>query len=96
MKLYLIAVMAITLATPVAARTVTVTGQAGGTAVSTGTCHRIAGQLQCDSHIVATGANGRSAQADRTTTFAPGLITRQVTGVTGAGRSFGRTTTIRR
>lgn len=96
MKLSLIAILAITFASPGLARTVTITGAQGGQAVSTGTCQALSGQIRCNSHIVATGPKGGTATADRTTIFARDQITRSVSGVTGAGRTFGRVTTISR
>ncbi len=96
MKLSIVATLIILLAAPAMARTVTVTGQNGGTAVSTGTCQAVTGGVQCSSHLVATGPRGGSVVRDATSMRTLGGFTRTTTGVTGSGRTFGHTTVITR
>jgi hypothetical protein len=86
--------LALPLAAP--AGTFDVTGQNGGTLDGTWTCLPVNGLLTCSSQSQVTTPGGDTGTRARTTVLGQGQLTSTLSGTRAGGRSFGRTTTVKR
>lgn len=83
------ALLILTLPGVAEARGVTVATGNAGSYVRTGSCTQVGGQITCQAHATLTGAQGRTATRDRSTTASAGQFVSTVTGrrANGAGIS---------
>jgi hypothetical protein len=94
-KLALAALLILSLPVAAEARSVTLTTGKGGSFVRSGTCAQSTGQLTCQGHATATGAQGRTATRDRSTRATTGQITSTLSGTRGNGQGFSRSAEVK-
>ncbi len=89
-RLSLTALLSLSLAGAAEARGVTVTTGNGGSYVRSAGCAQSGGQVSCQAHATATGAQGRTATRDRSTTASAGQIISSLSGTRANGAGVSR------